>query len=444
MGRVVRGGFTAAAFAAALVVGACAPAPPSEPPPTPPTPAPLRSGPGIPDCPSHGAGTAASGVIAANGATAATADEDEPAELTIVAVDDTGRPEIVATTPALAGATSRSLDASRDLEVIAVEADRQMSTATPGGAGNSLVDAARSVGAAGAAIEAGAMAVTGEPRRSEQWALDDLAIEPAWATSRGAGVDIAVVDSGVTGTHVDLATKLCGGVAFLGSNGVEQRGAGTTDANGHGTHVAGIAAAAANGVGVAGVAPDARIIPVRVLDAGGTGASSDVARGITWAVDHGAEVVNLSLGGPRTAAVETAVAYAERQGVVVVAAAGNDGPGGPVNYPAALDTALGVASYDEDHGLSWFSTRGNYVDLAAPGSGIVSTTNNGRWSYMSGTSMATPHVAGTAALLKSAEPALSPSQVRSRLTANAREAGPIGHDVGFGWGRIDPLAALRR
>ena len=281
-----------------------------------------------------------------------------------------------------------------------------------------------------------------EPRRSEQWSLDDLAIEPAWSTSRGAGVDIAVVDSGVDGTHVDLAPKLCSGVAFLGSNGIEQRGAGSVDANGHGTHVAGIAAAATNGVGMAGVAPDARIMPVRVLDAGGSGSSSDVARGITWAVDHGAEVINLSLGGSRTAAVDAAVAYAETSGVVVVAAAGNDGPGGAANYPAALDTPLGVGSYDQNGAVSWFSTLGAYVDLAAPGSGILSTTKDGRWTYMSGTSMATPHVAATAALLLAAEPTLSPSQVRSRLIGSARDAGPVGHDTGYGWGRVDPLAAL--
>ncbi len=334
----------------------------------------------------------------------------------IVAVDDDGRPQILPTTPALAGATSATLDAGGDLDVVAVEPDRPMTAGTTLG--------------------------TGEPRRWEQWSLDDLAIEGAWATSRGAGVDIAVVDSGVAGTHVDLSSKLCTGVAFLGSNGIEHRGAGAVDPNGHGTHVAGIAAAATNGAGVAGVAPDARLIPVRVLDASGNGSSSDVARGITWAVDHGAEVINLSLGGSYTTAVDAAVAYAETSGVVVVAAAGNDGPGGAANYPAALDTSLGVGSYDETRAVSWFSTLGNYVDLAAPGSGILSTTKDGKWSYMSGTSMATPHVAATAALLLAAEPTLSPSQVRSRLTSSARDAGPIGHDTGYGWGRIDPRAAL--
>jgi type VII secretion-associated serine protease mycosin len=337
----------------------------------------------------------------------------------VVAVDDAGRPQIVTTDPEGAGATSASLEADPTLEVVAVEPDRPMTT------------------------DGVSAATGGDPYRSQQWGLDQFQAERLWPTSTGAGVDVAVVDTGVTGTHPDFTGRICSGVSYLGSTGVAQAGQGTDDGNGHGTHVAGIAAAGTgDGVGIAGVAPAARIIPVRVLDAQGRGSSSDVARGITWAVDHGAEVVNLSLGGPHSIAVATAVDYAETHGVLVVAAAGNDGPTGAANYPAALDDTLAVASQDEGGDVSWFSTRGAYVDITAPGSGIVSTYKDGRWAYMSGTSMAAPHVTGAAALLLAAEPGLTPAQVRARIVGTAADRGAVGHDTSFGWGLIDPAAAL--
>lgn len=376
-----------------------------------PPPAPAITSPTLPACP---ASTVAAGAATPAGDPAS----DAAAEVVVVAVDDAGRPRIVTTDPGEARSTTAALEADPDLDVIAVEPDRPVSTQVVAATG-------------------------GDPYRSQQWALDDLRAEGAWPTSTGSGVDVAVVDTGVTGTHPDFAGRICSGVAFLDSNGVAMTGQGATDGNGHGTHVAGIAAAGSGDrVGIAGVAPSAHLIPVRVLDAAGHGSSSDVARGITWAVDHGAEVVNLSLGGPHSVAVDTAVAYAESHHVVVVAAAGNDGPTGPANYPAALPTALAVGSYDEGGGISWFSTGGAYVDVAAPGSGIVSTYKDGRWTYMSGTSMATPHVSGTVALLLAAAPSLTPAQVRARLTGTAVDAGPIGHDDEYGWGRIDPLAAL--
>jgi type VII secretion-associated serine protease mycosin len=333
----------------------------------------------------------------------------------VVALDDDGRPEIVTTELRDAAATTAELEAVPGLDVVAVETDRPVSLAGTGG----------------------------DPLRPQQWALDALQIETAWSAGTGAEVDIAVVDSGVSGSHPDLAPRVCSGVAFLTSDGVERLGQGATDGNGHGTHVAGIAAAGTgDDTGTAGVAPSARIIPVRVLDANGTGSSSDVARGITWAVDHGAEVINVSLGGGYSSAVDLAVDYAERQGVLVVAASGNAGPGGARNYPAALDDVLAVASHDQNGTISSFSTQGDYVDLSAPGSGIVSTYPDGRWVSMTGTSMATPHVAGAAALLVAAHPDLTPAQLRARLRATATDAGQPGFDVAHGWGRLDLLDAL--
>lgn len=406
-------------IALALMVTACAPTPtngagtaPVAPPPSS-TPVP---GP----CSSSVAGTAVGTGGGLRDVSAATAADPESADqVVVVAVDDEGRPELVTTSFEDVASTAASLADDPALDVVAVETDRAMRVA-------------------GAAAASG-----GDPYRSQQWALDTLEVPTAWAISTGAQVDVAVIDTGVSGTHIDLAGKVCSGVAFLNSTGVAQLGQGATDPHGHGTHVAGtVAALRDNGVGVAGVAPSARIIPVRVLDAQGNGSSSDVARGITWAVDHGAEVINLSLGGPHSQAVQTAVDYAESLGVVVVAAAGNAGVGGPPNYPAALEQVVAVASHEPNGAVSTFSTRGAYVDVAAPGSGILSTSRDGSWVYMSGTSMATPHVAGVVALLLDDEPGLTPLQVRERLNTTATDAGTPGHDTSYGWGRLNAVGAL--
>lgn len=413
---------SATAVAVALLVTACAPTPaPSNGAGTAPAAPPPSSTPVPGACSSSVAGTSVGSATAGTsdlgtttGSGTASADQ-----VVVVAVDDDGRPELVTTSVEDVASTAASLAEDPALDVVAVETDRTMRVA-------------------GAAVASG-----GDPYRSQQWALDTLQVSTAWAISTGAQVDVAVIDTGVKGTHIDLAGKVCNGVAFLNSTGVAQLGQGATDPHGHGTHVAGtIAALRGNGVGVAGVAPSARIIPVRVLDAQGNGSSSDVARGITWAVDHGAEVVNLSLGGGYSSAVQVAVDYAESQGVVVVAAAGNAGPGGPPNYPAALPEALAVGSHDKNGLVSSFSTRGGYVDLSAPGSGILSTSHDGSWVFMSGTSMATPHVAGVVALMLATEPGLTPNEVRTRLQATAVDAGSAGHDDSYGWGRVNLLAAM--
>lgn len=421
MRRTNRWVMPGAAAVLVLVAAGCAPAPTTTPPGTPTT-----TPPALQACPS-------SIPVGGTSTSAAEADPSPPAtptadEIVLVAVDDTGRPEIVTETRDDAAATAASLSADPDLELVAVESDRPVSIM---GAPTAL------------AALAAPTALAGDPHRHHQWALNALAIEGPWALSTGAGIDVAVIDTGVAGTHPDLAGRLCSGVAFLGGDGVAQEGGGATDPHGHGTHVAGsIAAVRNNGIGIAGVAPSARVLPIRVLDAQGSGSSSDVARGITWAVDHGAEVINLSLGGPHSQAVQTAVDYAESLGVVVVAAAGNAGVAGPPNYPAALEQVVAVASHEPNGAVSTFSTRGTYVDVAAPGSGILSTARDGSWVYMSGTSMATPHVAGVVALLLDDEPGLTPLQVRERLNTTATDAGTTGHDTSYGWGRLNAVGAL--
>jgi serine protease len=237
-----------------------------------------------------------------------------------------------------------------------------------------------------------------------------------------------------------------GGSSFEGDGG-------TTDPSGHGTHVSGtIAALSNNGTGVSGAAPGAKILPVQVLCGDGTGFSSDVASGITWAVDHGAKVVNLSLGGGADASELSAVQYADQNNVVVVAAGGNDGQNNnPPSYPAAYSPSqtnvIAVAATTNANGHPAYGTIGNYLDISAPGGAapsnndssiaVLSTWNDGGYHSISGTSMATPHVSAAAALLIAAANCTD-SQVKTRLKATAV---PLGNANTFGAGLVDPNAA---
>ena len=288
-------------------------------------------------------------------------------------------------------------------------------------------------------------ALTGsDPRRSEQWGLTLLAAETAWATATGAGVVVAVVDSGVDGRHPDLAAQL----TPQGYDFVTDGGDGRIDENSHGTHVAGVVAAVqGNSLGVAGLAPRARIMPVRVLDAKGSGWSSDIAAGITYAVDHGADVVNLSLGGPDADPVtERAVGYALSRGVAVVAAVGNErASGSPRAYPAAYPGVIAVAAVDQSRTSSSFSSVGDYVDVAAPGRTILSTVVGGAYGYLSGTSMAAPFVSATAALaLDATDGSVTVTELERAITATATDIGATGWDPESGHGVVSPVAALGR
>lgn len=234
-----------------------------------------------------------------------------------------------------------------------------------------------------------------DPRRGELWGLDRLRVESAWTLATGNGVKVAVIDTGVA-RHVDLP-NIGKGADFVSSGGD-----GTNDGNGHGTHVAGtIAAAANNGIGVTGVAPDVEILPVRVLGDSGSGTSAEVAQGIIWAADNGANVINLSLGGTTYSQVmEIATTYAISRGVTVIASAGNSGNwGSPRAYPASNPGVIGVAATTRDDQRASFSTRNEWVDIAGPGAGILSTIPGDNYASFNGTSMAAPHVAGVAALV---------------------------------------------
>ncbi len=274
--------------------------------------------------------------------------------------------------------------------------------------------------------------VISEPLLSEQWGLAAVGADAAWEVTQGAGVTVAVLDTGVDAGHEDLAGQVLAGVDLIGN----QTSPDSRDQNGHGTHVAGIIAAADNDAGAVGVAPAARILPVRVLDAEGAGYASDVAEGIVWAVDHGATVINLSLGGPRpSAAQQLAVQYAVERGVSVFAAAGNSGPSSVPEYPAAFPEVTAVGATTPQGLAASFSSRGSYVDLAAPGTMILAARAGGGYAFQSGSSMASPFAAGVASLLLALR-SMSPSQVQALLTQTAIDIDAPGADAATGAGLL--------
>jgi len=291
-----------------------------------------------------------------------------------------------------------------------------------------------------------------DPYLSFQWNLTTLGVADLWDLSDGTDVVVAVVDTGVS-VGVDGVNQLLAGYDVIDED--EE----PLDENGHGTHVAGtVAQSTDNGVGVAGVAPGAAILPVRVLDADGTGTSVGLASGIIWAVEQGADIVNLSLSSnaPSTV-VEEACAYAEEAGVLVVAASGNDGFTSFVSYPAAYDTTFAVGATDLADEVAYYSNQGPELDLVAPGGDLTADRNgdlfpdgvlqesiySGQWGYfmMAGTSMAAPHVSGVAALLV-ANGITDPVYLRTALTTSAVDLGTPGPDDAYGHGRLDPQAAF--
>ena len=296
-----------------------------------------------------------------------------------------------------------------------------------------------------------------------QWALRKMQVDRAWDVARGSPqLVVAVVDTGVDRGHPDLAGALLPGATFL-SDVSRACTPDDEDDNSHGTHIAGIIGAAPNPLaGSGGVAFGVRILPIKVLDCAGTGFNADIAAGIVWAVDHGARIVNVSLGSPvESDVLEEAVRYAEARDVLVVAAAGNCGAGGGrcrrINnqeYPAAYPGVLAVGATDPDDQVTSFSTRGTQIAVVAPGVKITSTTPRyatyqsargitPNYAALSGTSQASAFVAGVAALMWSAEPTLSAREVADRLSAYADDLGLPGRDDESGAGRVNALRALR-
>ena len=278
----------------------------------------------------------------------------------------------------------------------------------------------------------------GERLGSSQWGMTAVGAEGAWGITRGAGVTVAVLDSGVDDTHPDLAGRLLPAVDLVG-DGL------TGDPFGHGTRIAGIIAGVMDGAGIAGVASDVRILPIRVLAADGEGDQNRTARGIRAAVAAGAQVINLSLSSQTESPFQAdAIRYALDEGVTVVAAAGNRREAGsPTVYPAAYPGVLGVASVGRGLEESGFASRGAFIDLVAPGEGVVTTEVGGGWGREDGTSVAAAFVSAGAALVRSANPSLTRAQVEAVLVTTARDLGPKGRDDAFGSGLLRVDRAVR-
>lgn len=273
-----------------------------------------------------------------------------------------------------------------------------------------------------------------DPQYVSQWHLPLILAPAAWDTTQGApGVVIAILDSGIDTSHPEFAGKLVAGYNTYSNN------TNIVDQYGHGTEVAGAAGAwTNNGQGIAGVASAAPIMPVRVTDATGRATSASLANGIIWAADHGARVINLSFNSVAgNATIRAAAEYAVNHGALVVAASGNCGCIDPTPENPFI---LSVSATDEGDGLAGFSSVGPFVDLAAPGNNILTTERFGLYGAVSGTSLASPIVAGVAGLMFAANPTLTPTLVTELLEATAVN-GSGGYNQSFGWGRVDALAA---
>jgi subtilisin family serine protease len=266
-----------------------------------------------------------------------------------------------------------------------------------------------------------------------QWNLPSIGAEHGWTVSKGdEGVIIAVLDTGVQSNHPDLKDKLIAGKNIVDGD------AAPNDDVGHGTHVAGIIGASVNnGEGVAGVSWYNKIMPVKVLDSSGAGSTYSVAQGIIWAVDHGAKVINMSLGNYAQADfLHDAIKYAYERDVVLIAASGNDNTERP-GYPAAYPEVFAVAATNNNKEKASFSNYGDYIDVAAPGDSIASTYPGSQYAALSGTSMASPHVAALAGLIRSVNPELTNEEVMEIMRASAQDLGTDGKDIYFGYGEID-------
>lgn len=273
-----------------------------------------------------------------------------------------------------------------------------------------------------------------------QWNLPLVDTEKGWTITKGdKNIIVAVIDTGVDLHHPDLQGQLLKGINVVNEKKLP------VDDVGHGTHVAGIISAIVNNSeGVAGMTWYNKILPVKVLDETGAGSTYSVAQGIIWAADHGAKVINMSLGNYVEAQfLHDAIRYAYDKDVVLIAATGNDNTEKP-GFPAAYPEVLAVSAIDFDKKRAPFSNFGSYIDVMAPGVSIASTYPHSQYAALSGTSMASPHVAALAALIRSANPLLKNTEVMSIIRQTAMDLGDKGKDKYYGYGQIDVVKAVQR
>lgn len=278
------------------------------------------------------------------------------------------------------------------------------------------------------------------------WGIDRVDAELVWPSGNTANpVKVGVIDTGISNKHSDLLANVKGGINTINPK------RNWNDDNGHGSHVAGIIGALDNGLGVVGVAPNVDLYAIKVLNANGSGYLSDIIEGLDWAVNNNLKVVNLSLGtSSDIPSFHDAIIATKNAGVTVVAAAGNSG--GTVLYPAAYPETIAVSATDNADQVTAWSSRGPEVDLAAPGSAIYSTYKGTGYATLSGTSMAAPHVAGTAALVintpvgaydANANGQWDPSEVQQKLQDRATDLGLVGADSLYGYGLVNAYQAVQ-
>jgi len=283
------------------------------------------------------------------------------------------------------------------------------------------------------------LTVLEDPHTSSQWWLPHVNAESMWkhVVAQKKKVVVAVIDSGIDMNHEDLKSRIePGGYDFYANTSV------MTDLHGHGTKVAGvIAAEAGNGIGISGVAGpfEISVFPIKVLGSSGTGSSSSIIKALEYAIVKKVDVINLSLGGTNSSAIENEVIQrAVRAGIVIVAAAGNNAlKGNSVSYPASYENVISVGAVDENNSKSSFSNYNQYVDLVAPGERILTTSPNQSYNKDGGTSFSAPIVSGTVAMMKALEPKLSASEIEVLLKMTAQDLGASGHDSFYGHGVLD-------
>jgi subtilisin family serine protease len=285
-----------------------------------------------------------------------------------------------------------------------------------------------------------------QPAEVLPWGIDRIDAEKVWPLGNTADpIKVGIIDTGISNKHPDLFANIKGGVNTISPL------KSWNDDNGHGSHVAGIIAALDNDIGVIGVGPQIDLYAIKVLGANGSGYLSDIIEGIDWAIAHNMQVINMSLG--TTSDIQSfhdAVIAAKNAGIVVVAAAGNSG--GAVSFPAAYPEVIAVSATDEKDLIASWSSRGPEVDLSAPGVNIYSTYKGTGYATLSGTSMAAPHVAGTAALVLNTPVGTydlngnnkwDPDEVQKKLQDTATDLGASGFDNLYGWGLVNAFRAVQ-
>ncbi|MDR7280767.1 type VII secretion-associated serine protease mycosin [Catenuloplanes atrovinosus] len=271
----------------------------------------------------------------------------------------------------------------------------------------------------------------------EQWHLESLKIDQAHQISTGVGITVAVLDSGVD-SHRDLQPALLPGISLLDGAATS----GQSDEQGHGTAIAGLIAASGGTDGASGIAPGSKILPIKILDAQGRGSTDNTAKGIRWATSHGAKIINISTASGPNIEVRKAIEEAIAADVVIVASSGNKPTHNVIAFPAYIDSVVAVGATGRDGAIADISTSGEKLDLAAPGVDLLSTWTGQTYQPGTGTSASAAIVSGVAALVWSRYPELSAAEVVHRMTATAVDKGAPGRDPEYGFGIVDPVAAL--